>query len=174
MIDYDPKDWLRFIFSIHKSDTLRKLAPVLFGMAAYCLLIAYVVIEYWHPGPDSDLKNVYIMHSLLGFVISLLLVFRTNTAYDRWWEGAKAWGTLTNNSRNLALKLAHMLEPDDVESRQFFRAMIPNYAFALKNHLRGQAQLRELEPCPGFDPADLDLGKHQPNQMAMRLFGKMD
>ncbi len=174
MIDYDPKDWLRFIFSVHKSDTLRKLAPVLVGMAAYCLLIAYVVIEYLHPGPDSDLKNIYIMHSLLGFVISLLLVFRTNTAYDRWWEGRKAWGTLTNNSRNLALKLAHMLETDDAESRQFFRAMIPNYAFALKNHLRGRAQLNELEPCPGFDPADLDLTKHQPNQMAMRLFGKMD
>ena len=95
MIDYDPKDWLRFIFSVHKSDTIRKLAPVLVGMAAYCLLVAYMVIEYWHPGPDSDLKNVYIMHSLLGFVISLLLVFRTNTAYDRWWEGRKAWGTLT-------------------------------------------------------------------------------
>lgn len=174
MIDYDPKDWLRFIFSIHKSDTLRKLWPVLIGMAAYCLLVAYVVIEYWHPGPDSDLKNVYIMHSLLGFVISLLLVFRTNTAYDRWWEGRKAWGTLTNNSRNLAIKLAHMLEPDDADSRWFFRAMIPNYAFALKNHLRGRAQLNDLEPCPGFDPNDLDLTQHQPNQMAMRLFGKMD
>jgi ion channel-forming bestrophin family protein len=174
MIDYDPKDWLRFIFSIHKSDTLRALGPALLGMAAYCTLVAAVVIEYFHPGPDSDLKNIAIMHSLLGFVISLLLVFRTNTAYDRWWEGRKAWGTLTNNSRNLALKLAHMLEPDDAESRQFFRAMIPNYAFALKNHLRGQALLDELESCPGFAPKDLDLTHHQPNQMAMRLFGKMD
>lgn len=174
MIDYDPKDWLRFIFSVHKSDTIRKLAPTLLGMVAYCWLVAYVVIEYLHPGPDSDLRNIAIMHSLLGFVISLLLVFRTNTAYDRWWEGRKAWGALTNNSRNLALKLAHILEPDDEDSRQFFRAMIPNYAFALKNHLRGRAQLDELEACPGFDPADLDLTKHQPNQMAVRLFGKMD
>ena len=174
MIDYDPKDWLRFIFSVHKSDTIRKLAPTLLGMIAYCWLVAYLVIEYWHPGPDSDLKNVYIMHSLLGFVISLLLVFRTNTAYDRWWEGRKAWGTLTNNSRNLAIKLAHILEPDDAESRRFFRAMIPNYAFALKNHLRGRAQPDDLEPCPGFAPIDLDLSQHQPNQMAMRLFSKMD
>ncbi len=174
MIEYDPKDWLRFIFSIHKSDTIRKLAPVLGGMGVYCFIIAYIVIEYFHPGPDSDLKNIAIMHSLLGFVISLLLVFRTNTAYDRWWEGRKAWGSLTNNSRNLALKLAHILEPGDAESRQFFRAMIPNYAFALKNHLRGAARLEELTHCPGFDPQSLDLTKHQPNQIAMRLFGKMD
>lgn len=174
MIEYDPKDWLRFIFSIHKSDTIRKLAPVLGGMGVYCFIVAYIVIEYFHPGPDSDLKNIAIMHSLLGFVISLLLVFRTNTAYDRWWEGRKAWGSLTNNSRNLALKLAHILEAGDAESRQFFRAMIPNYAFALKNHLRGAARLEELTPCPGFDPQSLDLTKHQPNQIAMRLFGKMD
>jgi putative membrane protein len=46
------------------------------------------------------------MHSLLGFVISMLLVFRTNTAYDRWWEGRKQWGSLMNGSRNLALKIA--------------------------------------------------------------------
>jgi putative membrane protein len=46
-----------------------------------------------------------IVHSLLGFVISLLLVFRTNTAYERWWEGRKLWGALVNTSRNLALKL---------------------------------------------------------------------
>lgn len=174
MIDYDPKDWLRFIFSIHKSDTIRKMAPVLLGMTVYCALVAYFVIEYLHPGPDSDLKNIAIMHSLLGFVISLLLVFRTNTAYDRWWEGRKAWGTLTNNSRNLALKLAHILDPDDAESRQFFRAMIPNYAFALKNHLRGVVLVDELEPCPDFDPTQVDPAKHQPNQMAMRLFSKLD
>lgn len=174
MIDYDPKDWFRFIFSVHKSDTIRKLAPSLLGMTAYCSLVAYVVTEYLHPGPDSDLKNISIMHSLLGFVISLLLVFRTNTAYDRWWEGRKAWGSLTNNSRNLALKLAHILEPTDEESRRYFRAMIPNYAFALKNHLRGKALPTEWETCPGFDPVDVDLAKHQPNQIAMRLFGKMD
>ncbi len=174
MIEYDPKDWLRFIFSIHKADTIRKLSPVLAAMAAYCALVAYVVIEYVHPGPDSDLKNIAIMHSLLGFVISMLLVFRTNTAYDRWWEGRKAWGALTNNSRNLALKLAHILDPADTESRQFFRAMIPNYAVALKNHLRGRHRPEEWTACPGFDPHSVAPDRHQPNQMAMRLFGKMD
>lgn len=174
MIDYEPKDWFKYLISFDKADTARKLAPVLLGVALYCTAVAWFVIEYVHPGPDSDLKNIAIMHSLLGFVISTLLVFRTNTAYDRWWEGRKAWGSLTNNSRNLALKLAHILAPDDADSRAFFRAMIPNYAVALKNHLRGQFNAAEFAPCPGFAPAELNPAQHVPNQVAMRLFSKMD
>lgn len=174
MIDYEPKEWFRNIVSFNKADTARKLAPVLLVVALYCTAVAWFVIEYVHPGPDSDLKNIAIMHSLLGFVISTLLVFRTNTAYDRWWEGRKAWGSLINNSRNLALKLAHVLAPDDQESRLFFRAMIANYAVALKNHLRGQFNAAELVPCPGFVPTALDPTQHVPNQVAMRLFSKMD
>ncbi|MGF7215313.1 putative membrane protein [Spirosoma lacussanchae] len=173
MVDYNSRDWLHAIFSMHRGDTARKLGPTLLGMLVYCSAVAYFIIEYVHPGPESDLKNIAIMHSLLGFVISTLLVFRTNTAYDRWWEGRKAWGSLTNNSRNLAIKLAHILA-EHAEDRLFFKVMIPNYAYALKNHLRGVAQPAEWEACPGFDPATVDPKRHQPNQIATRLFGKMD
>ena len=174
MVDYNSKEWLHTIFSLHKGDTIRKLAPTLLGMLVYCTAVAYFIIEYVHPGPNSDLKNISIMHTLLGFVISTLLVFRTNTAYDRWWEGRKAWGSLTNNSRNLAIKLAHILNTEDEEDRRFFRAMIPNYAYALKNHLRGDFCPDEWEACSGFDPASGIADRHQPNQIAMRLFGKLD
>lgn len=174
MVDYNSKEWLHTIFSLHQGDTARKLGAALLAMLVYCTAVAYFIIEYVHPGPDSDLKNISIMHSLLGFVISTLLVFRTNTAYDRWWEGRKAWGSLTNNSRNLAIKLAHILSEAEPDDRHYFRAMIPNYAYALKNHLRGHSQPDEWESCPGFDPASIDPKKHQPNQMAMHLFGKLD
>jgi ion channel-forming bestrophin family protein len=174
MVDYNSKEWFHAILSLHKGDTIRKLAPTLLGMLVYCTAVAYFIIEYVHPGPDSDLKNIAIMHTLLGVVISTLLVFRTNTAYDRWWEGRKAWGSLTNNSRNLAIKLAHILNDSDQDDRDFFRAMIPNYAYALKNHLRGTVQPTEWTACPGFDPTSVDATQHQPNQMAMRLFGRMD
>jgi ion channel-forming bestrophin family protein len=174
MIEYNPKDWFRYLISFDHGDTARKLAPALLLMTLYCAGVAWYVIERVHPGPDSDLKNIAIMHSLLGFVISTLLVFRTNTAYDRWWEGRKAWGSLTNNSRNLALKLAHILPHTDEEGRAFFAAMIPNYAIALKNHLRGEFAPDQFKACAGFDPAALDPNRHVPNQVAMHLFGKMD
>jgi len=34
------------------------------------------------------------MHSLIGFIIGLLLVFRNNSAYERWWDGRKLISTL--------------------------------------------------------------------------------
>src|SRR5687768_4482014 len=133
MLIYNPKDWIHFLFRIHRSDTLRKLFPLMVFVFVFSLAVAYWEMEYLHLSDKSWVKNVPVMHSLLGFAISILLVFRTNTAYDRWWEGRKLWGGLVNNSRNLALKLNAILR--DEESRLFFRKTIPLYATALKEHL---------------------------------------
>ena len=84
---YDTKDWVQFIFLIPKSDTLFRLAPLLLVILFYSLGIAYLELEYFKIGTNSWVKNLPLMHSLLSFVMSMLLVFRTNTAYDRWWEG---------------------------------------------------------------------------------------
>lgn len=74
------------------------------------------------------------MYSILGLVISLLLVFRTNTAYDRWWEGRRHWGSLVNCSRNLAIKLKCIL---NVNEYFIFKELIPAYSLSLKHHLQG-------------------------------------
>src|SRR5215204_1536071 len=121
MIPYNPKKWLRFIFNFHKADTVRKMFPLLVVIAVYSWVVAFLEIEYFHLSENSNLRNVSILHTLLGFAISMLLVFRTNTAYDRWWEGRKLWGALVNNSRNLAMKLNAMLDKDDEHNRSFFR-----------------------------------------------------
>ena len=72
----------------------------------------------------------------------MLLVFRTNTAYDRWWEGRKAWGSLVNNSRNLALKLC-TLSLNETE-KSIFTDLITNYIFVAKEHLRGNLVADQL------------------------------
>src|SRR5882757_10449724 len=130
MIQYNPKDWLSFIFRFHKSDTFRKLWPMILLICLYSGIIAFFEINYWKWEESNKVKNIVVMHSLLGFVISLLLVFRTNTAYDRWWEGRKQWGALINNSRNLALKLNALLPKNDNQNRIFFKTLIPQYAVA--------------------------------------------
>src|SRR6478672_2642599 len=132
MVQYNPKDWLIFIFRFHKSDTFRQLIPMMLLIGAYAGIICYLEMEYWQLSENSHVKNISMMHSILGFVISLLLAYRTNTAYDRWWEGRKQWGSLVNNSRNLAIKLSAMLtEP---EHRSYFRQAIPNFAQTLNLH----------------------------------------
>lgn len=172
MIIYDPKDWLTFIFRLHKSDTFRKLAPMMLVISAYAGLVAFLELEYWQLSESSHVKNIPIMHTMVGFAISMLLVFRTNTAYDRWWEGRKFWGQLVNNSRNLALKISTFVSIEDAETQRFFRALIPAYAFSLHQHLRKE----------GFDKdyfgkieylQDLDFRKHIPNQIAKKMYRKI-
>ncbi|MCH5599922.1 bestrophin family protein [Niabella ginsengisoli] len=120
---YNTKDWLTILFKITKADVLRKLWWILIVIAIYATVIAYLELSYWKLSDKSVIKNLPILHSLLGFAISLVLVFRTNTAYDRWWEGRKLWGALVNNSRNLALKLSVVLKEDQKEERAFLKRL---------------------------------------------------
>ena len=90
MIQYNPKNWLGLIFQFHRSDTFRKLGGLMVFIALFSGAVAYLEIEVL----EMKFRTTTIMHTLLGFVISLLLVFRTNTAYERWWEGRKLWGSL--------------------------------------------------------------------------------
>ena len=82
------------------------LWPWLLLLGLYTAAVGYVEVQYLHLNKTSFVSNLPVMHSLLGFAISMLLVFRTNTAYDRWWEGRRLWGQLVNVSRNLAIKVA--------------------------------------------------------------------
>lgn len=171
MINYNPKDWFTFIFRFHKADTFRQLFWLIAGICVYAGAIGYIEIKYLKLSDNNYLKSLPLMHSLLGFVISMLLVFRTNTAYDRWWEGRKLWGSLTNNSRNLAIKLAAFLPAGEKEQRAFFRKIIPAYAFALHNHLRSEKTRTAL-----FDDKihssiynRIDKEKHIPNQVALLM-----
>ena len=172
MINYNPKDWFTFIFRFHKADTFRKLTPLMLGIAAYSAIVAFLETRYLNLSGNSYVKNIPVMHSLLGFAISMLLVFRTNTAYDRWWEGRKLWGALVNNSRNLAMKLSVMLPASDTENRNFFRKIIPAYAHALRHHLSKEKTRTELFDDSLAHPviAQLDKNKHIPNQIATSIY----
>lgn len=169
MISYNTKDWFTFIFRFHKADTVRALLPIMIAIGVYAAFISYMEVEYWQLSEKSYVKNITIMHGMLGFVISLLLVFRTNTAYDRWWEGRRQWGSLVNNSRNFAIKLAVMLQ--DEKDRGYFKKMIPNYAAILHKHLNNSEVTQQL-----FDDVDLEIDhhKHKPNQVAKKLFNKIN
>ncbi len=172
MVNYNPKDWFRFIITFNRADTVRKLLPILVAVGVYSFVVVYI-IDVLGLIDNVHLKNLSLMHTLLSFVISMLLVFRTNTAYDRWWEGRKLWGALVNNSRNLALKIDQLLEPTQTEARQFFRAMIPNFAFSLKNHLRQHAIEDEFMESSSFSIHNLRLSEHVPQQIALAIFGKL-
>ena len=168
MTHYNPKAWFSFIFQLHKSDTFRKLLPIMVLIGLYTGGICYLELTVWRLSENSHVKNIPLMHSMVGFVISLLLAYRTNTAYDRWWEGRKLWGSLVNSSRNLALKLGAILK--DERDTAFFKKMIPAYAEVLQKHLSDEETSMTL-----FDRLTLaiDHQKHRPNQLAKVLYQKL-
>ncbi|CAG5085319.1 bestrophin family protein [Parvicella tangerina] len=140
MIKYNPKLWITHIFHVAKSDTLRILWKEMLIMGILTTGITYVEINFFdHIQFLTEITGVY---SLVGFVLSLLLVFRTNTAYDRWWEGRKKWGEMVNNTRNLAAKVDSKIVND--QSRKKFSRWIVNYPFVLKEHLRDGVKREEL------------------------------
>lgn len=169
MIAYNTKEWFTFIFHFHKSDTVRQLFPIMIAIGAYSGFVGYIEVIYFGVDENHYIKNIPIMHGILGFVISLLLVFRTNTAYDRWWEARKLWGALVNNSRNFAIKLSAMLK--DENDRKFFRKFIPAYASVLYKHLNNSETAKQL-----FDDVELELDhhKHKPNQVKRIMFHKIN
>lgn len=174
MISYNPKDWARFVFNFHKADTFRKLTPLMIIVGLYAWGIAYLELEYLQLSADSRVRNLSLLHNLLGFAISMLLVFRTNTAYDRWWEGRKQWGTLVNESRNLALKLNSILANDDDKNRSFFIQLIPRFALELKYHLQSEETRLTLDEHPHPELPNFDRNKHVPNQVASLIMNRVN
>jgi putative membrane protein len=174
MIAYNPKEWFTFIFRLHKADTIQKLTPMMIAIAIYGGLIAYLELDFFQLNQESVAKNITVVHSLLGFVLSLLLVFRTNTAYDRWWEGRKMWGSLVNSSRNLSIKLDALLDSEDKENRVFFAETIGLYASTLSAHLGSEKQRLILDEIDHPELKELDQEGHLPNKITALLVNKIN
>lgn len=166
---YNPKDWFGLIFSFHKSDTFRQLLPAMLGLTAFSAVFCYLDDE-----GIVVFRSTTVMHSTIGFVISLLLVFRTNTAYDRWWEGRRLWGELVNVSRNLMLKIDAFVPKERNDLKNAFRILISNYAFALKDHLREGFDESEIEEYEHLPISELKKVNHVPNRIATQLYQEAD
>jgi ion channel-forming bestrophin family protein len=167
MVIYNPKDWLKLIFEFGKSDTFRSLLPALLGMGIYTAILAYVENHFFQAKMEDPTK----VHNIVGFVLSMLLVFRINSAYDRWYEGRKQWGSLTNNARNLGIKLNSLIPIENKELRTELRILISNYAHVMKEHLRGNP-VKDPESCKLFDQKEFESAAHKPNYIAKILFSE--
>ena len=150
--------------------------PIIARLAVYVLMLGVyaavvVLIDQWYLHDLLILRST--IHTLLGLVLGGLLVFRTNTAYDRWWEGRKLWGQLVNDIRNLAIKVQACVQAP-IEEKQRFAEHLIAFPQALRDHLRGH--LREparLSDYPGF--ADIAVNPpHVPLAIAHSLYHELE
>lgn len=108
------------------------LPRVLFFM----LWTALIVWLYWDGIIPTTAKIDMVVYNVIGLALGLLLVFRTNTSYDRYWEGRKLLGATVNACRNLAHLLNNAIPKDDKESRADINELISAFNFAVKERLR--------------------------------------
>jgi len=128
MISYDPKNWIGILLDFPRSPVFRTLFLDVLGAGVWAALVVWIetdVIRVAVPLGPSFL-------SILGIILGLLLVFRTNTAYDRWWEGRRLWGQLVNVSRGLARQLAGA----PLERRARYASILTEFPSMLAAHLR--------------------------------------
>ena len=131
----------------------------------------YTLIVHWLLGPCSQWEALKEANSLgyVSVILGVLLVFRTNAANERWWEGRRVWGQLVNDSRNLAMKVDSLAELRKSEKEEF-GTLIISFAYALKHHLRNSTPSSDL---PGIEPLSELAGKNIPVHVADKIYAKV-
>lgn len=138
--------WFQMALQL-KGSLAIKVLPRAFVCSLFGLLISLIYYSKL-PLPWHNLGTI-TTNIVFSLILGLLLVFRTNTAYDRFWEGRKAWGTLVVNIRSLARQIhtavAAESETDKIEKNQQLKLLVA-FAIATKLHLRREVVTEELEP----------------------------
>jgi len=124
-----------------------KIKGELLMVATYAVTIA----AFHHFFPHLRISIPIAVPAILATIISLLLAFRSNQAYDRWWEARGIWGAIVNDSRSLTRQLITFLDggdsSEDVENfkNRYVKRQIA-WCYSLSQSLRGQnCYIRSVE-----------------------------
>ena len=138
MVEYDSKNWSSVLFRMRGS-VLPALLPRILICAALGGVAGWLYAAY-------GFKLPAIAHTLLGVALGLLLVFRTNASYDRYWEGRRLLGGFVNRSRDLARQAAAYIEggPEAMEERRAVARLLSVFFALLRQYLRKERDLSAL------------------------------
>ncbi|HAS38828.1 MAG TPA: hypothetical protein DCS93_00045 [Microscillaceae bacterium] len=170
MIVYDTKRWwstlYKLLIGVNLSHNSRMLFRGILLVTLYTLLVVFAKQHYF---PKDKIIETPLIFTILGLILGLILVFRLNTAYNKWWEGRMKWGALVNDSRTLASYLHTLLPTDDKETRSYYAAQISNFAIALRGHLRDDIKYDEFEHNDPNYIQSLKEAPHVPHKIATLL-----
>ena len=124
---------IEFFFNKYKDPLFKKLRKTIIFLSIYSAIIIYGETFFNKIFDKMLLTNLGQFHLIFSFVLSILVVFRVNSSYSRWWEGRTLWGYLVNNSRNLALKFNNYI---GLKNDPLFNQCLQNFPRLFKHHLR--------------------------------------
>lgn len=145
MIYYDPHKWIDHFFDI-KGSLVREITGRVLLCTVWSGAVVYFQIHVGGVGISS------LIHTLIGLALGLLLVFRTNASYDRFWEGRKLWGGIVNETRNL-IRCTETYFVASPEIRKEIALWMLAFTYGTMNILRGK---KDLGPVTSkLDPEDV-------------------
>ena len=141
------------------------------------IVVGYKVMHWEWVG------SKHVPLALYGSAIGIIVGFRNNSAYGRWWEGRGLWGQIVNNSRSLARQVCSTMHPnpdrhgeDVAELHHMQRRLVLHqiaYVHALRQHLRKLSPWEEISPLLDADEiATLQSSKNIPLTLQQQM-GRM-
>lgn len=115
-----------------------------------CVSVAVTVL--YKTFPWAHVSVTATPFSLIGFALGIFLGFRNTSAYDRFWEGRKLWGSLVNTTRSLARQILGFVDSPKAEDASAVRGhhvalvhLVIAFVVALRQHLREHSPWEPLE-----------------------------
>ena len=164
------RNWFGDVRHLWRSWTMVRITRSVIWIGLYSLVVC-LAIDIWDLTEYLTINTT--IFSLLGVLLSIFLVFRTNTAYDRWWEARKQWGALVNNTRNLAIYVDTMFPEKNEGIRHFMAIHISNFCLALVEHLREGVKIEKLIYLKEEQQAEYESKGHIPNHIAKQIFDRI-
>jgi putative membrane protein len=139
MIDYRTKNWVGVLMRLNGT-VIPRIFGRMFLVGAVSAAVCYV-----HYERGINLSIPATLHAMVGVALGLLLVFRTNASYDRYWEGRKIIGSMVANARDLARQSASYVSELSPENRQRIASYLIAYFSCVRHYLRDEREWPDLE-----------------------------
>ncbi len=196
MIQYDPHHWRS-----HLCDIRGSMVREIFARVTVCVVWSIVVVSLHKVGQTPPMtfiedgheiisggpQNFLVFlgrtiplsiplhgHTLIGVALGLLLVFRTNVSYDRFWEGRRQWGNIVNDSRNIGRLATSLLKEDrDLLDRLLLWTMA--WSWSVKHRLRGKQSIDKIAAeLPAPEVQEVEQAQHIPLAVSRKMTEQID
>jgi ion channel-forming bestrophin family protein len=162
VIDYNPRRWTQSLLAVNGSVTPKIIWRVAWVAVWSAAVMIFHTFVYRVAVPPTA-------HTLVGLAVGLLLVFRTNGSYERFWEGRKMWGNIVNDSRNVARTTAAFLDRRS-ELLEPIVLWTASFSYACMHSLRGAASIGPLaRRLAAAEVAQVEAAQHVPSAVAFRI-----
>lgn len=160
---YEYPNFIDCALAIHGSVSPRVLKKVLTASAYACCIS---LLSLFIPSLSLPISPF----EYAGAIMGLILVFRVNAGYDRWWEARKLWGSVVNCSRNLAIIIMNYTGSSNTNEINKSFGLIAAMPYLMKNTLRGDISIDEVKHLLDEDTySQLQKWQHKPSFISSKI-----